>query len=279
MERRLSNTSQSNTFWSPINISTLDQYNIQGDPAQPIVIPRKPDFDIQPSDIVFQSQTIYEQDDQFVKVSARNFGIASPDSVSLRIYERAQGAGTFTKISDTLFSKILVRDSLIIRLSFRNRSGVRELEFRVNEGGTIDEVNPANNIARTTIVVFPNDVVGTMPFNHTVLSANNPVFSIISSSAGLESGRTYQFELDSTMTFDSPAQRISGDLQEDTLITTWRPACLTQQRTIPAYFQLDMPHGSICRAEPPHLWRNLCASATSRRKSLCWNRRLRLCRS
>jgi hypothetical protein len=210
-------------FWSAINICTLDQYNIQGDPAQPIVIPRKPDFDIQPSDIAFQSQTIYEQDDQFVKVSARNFGIASPDSVSLRIYERAQGAGTFTKISDTLFSKILVRDSLIIRLSFRNRSGVRELEFRVNEGGTIDEVNPANNIARTTIVVFPNDVVGTMPFNHTVLSASNPVFSIISSSAGLESGRTYQFELDSTMTFDSPAKRISGDLQEDTLITTWRP--------------------------------------------------------
>jgi len=210
-------------FWSPINISTLDQYNIQGDPAQPIVIPRKPDFDIQPSDIAFQSQTIYEQDDPFVKVSARNFGIASPDSVRLRIYDRAQGTSTFTKIADTLFSKILVRDSLIIRLNFRNRSGVRELEFRVNEDGTIDEVNPANNIARTTIVVFPNDVVGTMPFNHTVLSASNPVFSIISSSAGLESGRTYQFELDSTMTFDSPAKRISGDLQEDTLITTWRP--------------------------------------------------------
>ncbi len=210
-------------FWSPINISTLDQYNIQGDPAQLIVIPRKPDFDIQPSDIVFQSQTIYEQDDSFVKVSARNFGIASPDSVRLRIYDRAQGTSTFTKIADTLFSKILVRDSLIIRLNFRNRSGVRELEFRVNEDGTIDEVNPANNIARTTIVVFPNDVVGTMPFNHTVLSASNPVFSIISSSAGLESGRTYQFELDSTMTFDSPAKRISGDLQEDTLITTWRP--------------------------------------------------------
>jgi hypothetical protein len=224
-------------FWSPINISTLDQYNIQGDPAQLIVIPRKPDFDIQPSDIVFQSQTIYEQDDQFVKVSARNFGIASPDSVSLRIYERAQGAGTFTKISDTLFSKILVRDSLIIRLSFRNRSGVRELEFRVNEDGTIDEVNPANNIARTTIVVFPNDVVGTMPFNHTVLSASNPVFSIISSSAGLESGRTYQFELDSTMTFDSPAQRISGNLQEDTLITTWRPQ-LTPILNIPYYWRV-----------------------------------------
>lgn len=224
-------------FWSAINICTLDQYNIQGDPAQPIVIPRKPDFDIQPSDIAFQSQTIYEQDDQFVKVSARNFGIASPDSVRLRIYERAQGAGTFTKISDTLFSKILVRDSLIIRLSFRNRSGVRELEFRVNEGGTIDEVNPANNIARTTIVVFPNDVVGTMPFNHTVLSASNPVFSIISSSAGLESGRTYQFELDSTMTFDSPAKRISGNLQEDTLITTWRPQ-LTPILNIPYYWRV-----------------------------------------
>ncbi len=210
-------------FWSPINICSLDQYNIQGDPAQPIVIPRKPDFDIQPSDIAFQSQTIFEQDDQLVKVSLRNFGIASPDSVSLRIYERTQGAGAFTKIADTLFSRILVRDSLIIRLNFRNRSGVRELEFRVNEGGTIDEVNPANNIARTTIVVFPNDVVGTMPFNHTVISATTPVFSIISSSIGLENGRTYQFELDSTMTFDSPAKRISGDLQEDTLITTWRP--------------------------------------------------------
>ncbi len=210
-------------FWSPINICSLDQYNIQGDPAQPILVPRKPDFDIQPSDIAFQAQTIYEQDDQLVKVSARNFGIASPDSVSLRIYDRAQGAGAFTKIADTLFSRILVRDSLIIRLNFRNRSGVRELEFRVNEGGTIDEINPANNIARTTIVVFPNDIVGTMPFNHTVISATNPAFSIISSSVGLENGRTYQFELDSTMTFDSPAKRISGDLQEDTLITTWRP--------------------------------------------------------
>ncbi len=224
-------------FWSAINICTLDQYNIQGDPAQPIVIPRKPDFDIQPSDIAFQSQTIYEQDDQLVKVSARNFGIASPDSVSLRIYERAQGSGTFTKLADTLFSKILVRDSLIIRLSFRNRSGVRELEFRVNETGAISEVNPANNIARVPIVVFPNDVVGTMPFSHTVLSASAPAFSIISSSAGLESGRTYQFELDSTMTFDSPAKRISGDLQEDTLLTTWRPQ-LTPVLNTPYYWRV-----------------------------------------
>ncbi len=224
-------------FWSPINICTLDQYNIQGDPAQPIVIPRKPDFDIQPSDIAFQSQTIFEQDDQFVKVSARNFGIASPDSVSLRIYERAQGTGAFTKIADTLFSRILVRDSLIIRLNFRNRSGVRELEFRVNEDGAIEEVNPANNIARTMIVVFPNDVVGTMPYNFSVLSASAPAFSIISSSAGLESGRTYQFELDSTMTFDSPAKRISGDLQEDTLITTWQPQ-LTPILNIPYYWRV-----------------------------------------
>ncbi|MFQ3598143.1 MAG: C25 family cysteine peptidase [Chloroherpetonaceae bacterium] len=210
-------------FWSAINICTLDQYNIQGDPAQPIVVPRKPDFDIQPNDIAFQSQTIYEQDDQFVKVIARNFGIASPDSVNLRIYERAQGGGAFTKIADTLFSKILVRDSLIIRLNFRNRTGARELEFRVNENGNIDEVNPANNTARQTIIVFPNDVVGTMPYNFSVLPASNPAFSIISSSAGLGNGRTYQFELDTTMSFDSPAKRISGDLQEDTLLTTWRP--------------------------------------------------------
>lgn len=155
-------------------------------------------------------------------MSARNFGIASPDSVSLRIYERAQG-GAFTKIADTLFSKILVRDSLIIRLNFRNRTGARELEFRVNEDGAIDEVNPANNTARTTIIVFPNDVVGTMPYNFSILPASNPAFSIISSSAGLGNGRTYQFELDTTMSFESPAKRISGDLQEDTLITTWRP--------------------------------------------------------
>ncbi|MFN3637868.1 MAG: C25 family cysteine peptidase [Chloroherpetonaceae bacterium] len=210
-------------FWLAINVCSLDQYNIQGDPAQPIVVPRKPDFDIQPNDIAFQSQTIYEADDQFVKVSARNFGIASPDSVSLRIYERQQGGGAFTKIADTLFSKILVRDSLIIRLNFRNRTGARELEFRVNEDATIDEVNPANNTARATIIVFPNDVVGTMPYNFSILPASNPAFSIISSSAGLGNGRTYQFELDTTMSFDSPAKRVSGDLQEDTLITTWRP--------------------------------------------------------
>lgn len=210
-------------FWSPINICTLDQYNIQGDPAQPIVVPRKPDFDIQPNDITFQSQTIYEEDDQLVKVSIRNFGIASPDSVNLRIYERAQGSGTFTKIADTLFSKILVRDSLVIRLNFRNRSGARELEFRVNEDSTIDEVNLANNTAQQTIIVFPNDVVGTMPYNFSVISANNPKFSIISSSTGLGNGRTYQFELDTTLSFDSPAKRISGDLQEDTLLTTWTP--------------------------------------------------------
>lgn len=223
-------------FWSAINICTLDQYNIQGDPAQPIAVPRKPDFDIQPNDIAFQAQTIYEGDDQFVKVFARNFGIASPDSVSLRIYERAQG-GAFTKIADTLFSKMLVLDSLTIRLNFRNRTGVRELEFRLNEDGAIDEVNSANNTARQTIIVFPNDVVGTMPYNFSVLSASNPMFSIISSSAGLDNGRLYQFELDSTTSFDSPAKRISGDLQEDTLITTWRPQ-LTPILNIPYYWRV-----------------------------------------
>lgn len=224
-------------FWSAINICTLDQYNIQGDPAQPIAVPRKPDFDIQPNDIRFQAQTIYEEDDQFVKVFARNFGIASPDSVSLRIYERAQGGGAFTKIADTLFSKMLVLDSLTIRLNFRNRTGVRELEFRLNEDGAIDEVNSANNTARQTIIVFPNDVVGTMPYNFSVLPANNPMFSIISSSSGLDNGRLYQFELDSTTSFDSPAKRISGDLQEDTLITTWRPQ-LTPILNIPYYWRV-----------------------------------------
>lgn len=232
-------------FWSAINICSLDQYNIQGDPAQPIAVPRKPDFDIHPNDIAFQSQTIFEQEDQFVKVVARNFGIASSDSVNLRIYERAQGSGAFTKIADTLFSKILVRDSLIIRLNFSNRTGTRELEFRINESGSIDEVNPANNIARQTIIVFPNDVVGTMPYNFSVISANNPTFSIISSSTGLGNGRLYQFELDSTTSFDSPAKRISGDLQEDTLITTWRPQ-FTPVINTPYYWRVRIrnPDGS-----------------------------------
>lgn len=210
-------------FWIAINVCSLDQYNIQGDPAHPIIVPRKPDFDIQPSDIAFQSQTIYEQDEPLVKVVAKNFGIASPDSVSLRVYERGQGGGAFAKIVDTLFSPILVRDSLTLRLSFRNRSGLRDLEFRVNEDGAIDEVSLANNVARVSIVVFPNDVVGTMPFNHSIVSASAPAFSIISGSVGLASGRTYQFELDTTMSFDSPAKRVSGDVQEDTLVTTWRP--------------------------------------------------------
>lgn len=233
-------------FWIAINVCSLDQYNIQGDPAQPIVVPRKPDFDIQPSDVAFQSQTIFEQDDQFVKVSARNFGIAPPDSVSLRVYERAQGGGAFSKIADTLFSRILVQDSLVLRLNFRNRSGIRELEFRLNESGAIDEVSFANNVARVSIVVFPNDVVGAMPFNHSVVSASAPVFSIISGSAGLASGRTYQFELDTTMTFDSPAKRVSGDLPEDTLVTQWRPQ-FNPILHVPYYWRVRIrnPDGSV----------------------------------
>ncbi|MDW8019343.1 MAG: C25 family cysteine peptidase [Chloroherpetonaceae bacterium] len=230
-------------FFSAALEGTIDHYNLQGDPAAPIPLATLPDLALEAGQATFLNQTLDESLAQPLSIVIENYGLATREGVSLRIYDRWAENPAPVLMLDTTLHPIGLRDSLVVQLRFTGQVGVHELELVIDEPNRIPEVTKANNRLLLRANVSANTVIGTKLPAFGVLRAERPVLTVLSRSERPNAPRIYQFELDTTDRFNSPLCVRSGNVQEGQYITEWRPSVLPLPNT-PYFWRVRVLEGS-----------------------------------
>ncbi len=263
-------------FYSSASEGTLDHYNIAGDPAERLPLATQPDLALEPDNIVFLNQTLNESAPQPLSILIGNYGLATRDSVNVRVYDRWSGNSTPLLVVDTTLRPIGLRDSIVVRLDFTGRLGLHDIDVQLDERNRITETSESNNRASLRVNVQANTVaVAAPPFS--VASQRQPTFMVLNDSERPEQERFYQFELDTTDQFNSPLRLSSPNIREGLYTTDWRPTASlipntpyfwrvrsmdgakeTPWQVVPTSFSesTQLPNGETWRQAGTHLHRN-----------------------
>ena len=210
-------------FFSASVEGTLDHYNIAGDPAERLPLATLPDLVLEPESVEFLAQPITASANQRMAILIKNYGLATRDSVSVRIYDRWTNQPEAVLVLDTTLRPIGWQDSLVVSLDFSAQAGLHELTIQLDERNRISEVSKENNRITRRINVLGGAISAVLPSAFGTASAQQPVFTVLNPSQVPKAVRRYQFELDTTDSFNSPRRYASGDIAEGLFTTEWRP--------------------------------------------------------
>ncbi len=182
-----------------------EQFTFHGDPAIKINGFDKPDYAIEPPEIIASPSYISVADDSFyVKARVYNIGRKSADSLPFKLtrqYPDGSSAVAYTK----RMAPITSVDSVIISLPIiANRDkGTSILTVTLDDGNTLDEITKANNSASINVTINDDEIRPVYPYKYAIV--NNPTFKLAASTANpLAVSKTYVVEVDTSALFNSP---------------------------------------------------------------------------
>lgn len=186
-----------------------------GDPALKLALPEKPDFSIKPDYISISPVAPTVDDSIYVTVKIRNLGSNfSRDSVTIELFElTAQSLIGSKKIAG--FGEI---DSVKF-LWLTENAGLFNLEARINQDGTIDEMDYSDNVAVKSFSVFnlsePNLL---FPINGFVNNNDTLTFTIADIGEYIDKELTYTIEIDTDINFSQPVKNLSNLKAENGIV-------------------------------------------------------------
>lgn len=216
---------------STININSIHQYTLIGDPLTQLVLPTQPELFIDPADIRFLPAVPVEADSVVqIKIRIQNFGLATQDSVALSLFD--QDEQQVTLIQNLKIAPLGRIDSVVVRWPVRGKVGQHQLRVQVDPENQIAEVDETNNQQSVPVFVYASTLTLSKPLpfqvinqTATVLQANSPV-----KKSETQSPRLYEFQIDSTAEFNSPGLRYER-VPEGRLVTRWPTPALVDGAT------------------------------------------------
>jgi len=208
---------------SPININTIDQYTLLGDPALQIALPTAPDLAMTAANIAVTPAAPTEDDLQVqLNAKVRNRGLATTDSVDIEmtVTSAETGAGKFRR--QTRVAPIGWADSLNAVWLSRGSRGDYRIRSEADRSNQIVESNETNNAAERAVFFAPASVTLAAPANFALLKDNRPLLRVYNPSVRAQKTRLYFFELDTSADFNSSAKMISPPIAEERLRTGWQ---------------------------------------------------------
>lgn len=211
-----------------ININTIDQYTLLGDPALQLALPTAPDLAITPADITVTPNAPTEDDLQAqINIKIRNRGLATTDSVEAELVVTAAENNAEKFRRQTRLAPIGWADSLTAIWLSRGSRGDYRIRSEVDRSQKIAEGNEGNNVAERTLFFAPAAATVAAPVNFALLQDNRLVLRIYNPSIRALKTRNYFFEVDTAADFSSPAKIASPPIPEERLRTSWQlPASL-----------------------------------------------------
>ena len=208
--------------YSQINVSSIDQYTLLGDPLVRLAVPPKPDFSVSAADISVSPEEPSESD-SLLQVKARffNFGLVPEDSVRIAVSLSAPDNGITARVERTV-PPPRYATSLQVALPLRGARGELSLQVQVDEDNRISELDETNNTAEKSVYVYSTSISLSKPLRDQVLTAARPVLQVYSPEVLAEPRAVYRFEVDTSRSFDSPALVRSEDVLETPVVTRWR---------------------------------------------------------
>lgn len=186
----------------------IQQTLFQGDPALSYFGPKSPDFSIIENRISAESitgeQLLAQEDSFLLKVPVVNFGITAEDTLvvqidrtypdgSLQVYTVARPAVDY---ADTL--EIYISNDLS-----RLIEGQNKLEIHLDPTQNIKELNELNNQGTLDLFISSGSTQHLFPYDLAVYNKDT-VELLWQSTDAFESARSYQLEIDTTASFNSP---------------------------------------------------------------------------
>ncbi len=206
------------------NVTQVQQMILLGDPAVRLLQHNDPDYMIDNSSLSlfsFDDKMITSLTDSFaIKITVRNVSVVKNKPVKIKV-TRTFNNGT-SATYDSLFSPLIYLDTLFFKI-FREEedgSGNNTFLVEIDPENKIKELNENNNKAIYSALIPSSATLNLFPINYGIES-NSSVKFIWQSSDPLSGKRDYQFEIDTTRSFNSPFKKselVSGKVMANTTV-------------------------------------------------------------
>ncbi|HEX9972466.1 MAG TPA: C25 family cysteine peptidase, partial [bacterium] len=206
------------------NISSIHQYTLIGDPLTDLTLPEKPDLTMGPSDVSFSPYAPLESDSSVtISIKIQNWGLATSDSFKVDIYDIMQNQIIPIETGISM-PPIGLEDSLTIYWNLRDQAGEHVIRVVLDQENAIEEINEENNSYDYPLYVYSSKISVSKPFDFQVISPQNITLQVnnATSTSVAQSSLFYQFELDTTDSFDSQLHITSPKIPQGIIVTRWQ---------------------------------------------------------
>ena len=210
-------------YWATIgegivSQTMVDQYTLLGDPVTDLALPDRPDLAISAEDLAVHPERPGVADSvATVELTIHDFGLATPDSVRVKVTDELQDGQVFTLLTERL-PPVLSETKVETLLPLRGAAGVHTLVAEVAADST-DEVSLENNSAVKSVAVAGLSAQLRWPQRYAGLPANRPL-QVQVAGPGEELEGTVEFAIDTSRAFQAPLAA-SGVLAWRNPVTTW----------------------------------------------------------
>ncbi len=181
---------------------------LQGDPANLAFAAPDPDYEINAGSVtassIAGSQILATQDSFKVELIVRNFGRTRLQPLEVAINQTLPD-GRIINLRET-FERVLYADTLTIFVPIDvtdNVAGSHLLDIQLDPDNNIPEINETNNQVTLDIYISSGNTVQLFPIDQGIVSESSTEL-IWQPFGGTVTDRSYQLEVDTTSSYDSP---------------------------------------------------------------------------
>ena len=197
--------------------------NLQCDPALRLYNPGGPDLAIEESGISFNPSNFSSSIDSVeINVITRNEGLVFQDSFDLRVQQSVLSEGKTIDFGYKRFPPIFFQDTLKMMLPVGDEQtpGISTFDVFVDARDTLDEVREDNNRVLMDYLVADELAVPVSPKEFAIV--NTAQLDLVAATYGVtQESFTYEFEIDTAHTFDSPLLQNSGPIAGTSVEGRW----------------------------------------------------------
>lgn len=202
----------------------LRQYTLLGDPALQLALPDKPDLTITP-DALNVTPAIPNEADSLaaIHVQVQNWGLVPQSQVAVQVTAEHAAHGKSQVDTVKALSPFTLTDSLVFFWPLRGMTGAVQLEALADPDNLVAEADENNNRQSSQVYVVSNLIHPVYPADMSVCPAQDLVLKIQNPQQDNNQVLFFEFEIDTSRTFNSALVQRSGQVTRQALITTWQP--------------------------------------------------------
>lgn len=183
---------------------TINCYNLIGDPSSKLRIGRAPEFEITPENCKLASGTVLPGVTQRLTISPTNYGLYG-DTCVIRFEIRSNN--TTISVKDTAYRGFKFKDTISYSFTLDSAS-IYQMKISLDVTNRFSEENESNNSVTIPIPVKSTIFLALGPVDHSVVYGDSVELSGINPNLRGSNDVKVMVELDTSITFDSPAKRL-----------------------------------------------------------------------
>ncbi len=218
---------------------------LHGDPALHINSFERPDYVITAPDVYFNPPNVTSELDSFnIVIIANNIGRAVADSMVVETVRTFPDGTTTTTYSNKIRAPYF-KDTLTLRLpvDLSNGLGLNKFKITLDFFNEIDEMSELNNSVDVNLFIKSSEIVPVYPYKYAVIPTL-PVTLKASTGFPFMGTETYEFQLDTTDTFNSPVLQ-TGHVTHSGGVVNWMPTFPITTDSIVYYWRVSIDSGAV----------------------------------